>query len=43
MGQRLNIEILKDGDCIANCYYHWGAYTSPTIHLVKEILATLKY
>ena len=27
MGQRLNIEIIKNGKVIGNCYYHWSAYT----------------
>lgn len=28
MGQRLNIEIVIDHKTMANCYFHWGAYTS---------------
>ena len=27
MGQRLNIEIIKNGKVVGNCYYHWSAYT----------------
>lgn len=39
MGQRLNIEISHEGRTLANCYYHWSAYTIPAIHLVNEIIA----
>lgn len=28
MGQRLNLEIHKDGEVLANAYYHWSGYTS---------------
>lgn len=40
MGQRLNIEIKKKGKekAIANCYYHWSAYTESSLLLAKEIL-----
>ena len=31
MGQRLNIEIMKNGETIANCYYHWSAYTTSAL------------
>lgn len=27
MGQRLNIEVIKNGKVVGNCYYHWSAYT----------------
>ena len=33
MGQRLNIEIRKNGELLANSYYHWSGYTSPAIEL----------
>ncbi len=39
MGQRLNIEIYSDGDCQANCYYHWSAYTGSAIHETLGIIA----
>lgn len=38
MGQRLNIEIRHEGKTIANCYYHWSAYTIPAANLVNEII-----
>lgn len=39
MGQRLNIEIYSDGECQANCYYHWSAYTGSAIHETLGIIA----
>ena len=43
MGQRLNIEIKKKGKdkTIANCYYHWSAYTESSLLLAKEILENI--
>ncbi len=38
MGQRLNIEILYDGEPIANSYFHWSAYTFPALVLTEEII-----
>ena len=38
MGQRLNIEIMKDGKLLANCYYHWGGYSHSAIELTYKIL-----
>ena len=44
MGQRLNIQIeANDTDTnktkvLANCYYHWSAYTSSAMELVNEIV-----
>lgn len=38
MGQRLNIEILDNGETLANSYYHWSAYTGSAIELTKQIL-----
>ena len=35
MGQRLNLEIVKDGKVLANSYYHWSAYTGSTFDLVQ--------
>lgn len=40
MGQRLNIEIIN-GDSeapLANCYYHWSAYTGSALRLTKQII-----
>lgn len=43
MGQRLNIEIIdKNGDAIANCYYHWSAYTVSALELTEQILNFIK-
>lgn len=43
MGQRLNIEIRrrKDNEVLANCYYHWSAYTESSLNLAKEIISNL--
>ena len=38
MGQRLNIEILSDGQCIANCYFHWSAYTGAAICQTLKVI-----
>lgn len=38
MGQRLNIEIRSKGKVVANCYYHWSAYTMSALRLTKEII-----
>lgn len=42
MGQRLNIEIISDGTVLANCYYHWSAYTQSALELTKIILDSLE-
>ena len=38
MGQRLNIEIVENGKCLANAYYHWSAYTTPSAGFAKQII-----
>ena len=40
MGQRLNVEIRrrKDNKVLANSYYHWSAYTRPSLEIAKEVL-----
>ena len=38
MGQRLNIEIVNGETSLANCYYHWSAYTSSALSLTKRII-----
>lgn len=40
MGQRLNLEIKNNGHRIANCYYHWGAYTSYAMELAMDFIST---
>lgn len=42
MGQRLNIEIVAGCKSLANCYYHWSAYTSSAKFLTRQILLYLK-
>ena len=42
MGQRLNIEIISGGETLANCYYHWSAYTSSALYLTKQIIERYK-
>lgn len=43
MGQRLNIEIRrkKDNKILANSYYHWSAYTYPSLELADEIMENI--
>lgn len=38
MGQRLNIEIIENGKCLANAYYHWSAYTDSSYDLARSII-----
>lgn len=38
MGQRLNVEIAKNGKTLANSYYHWSAYTSSAMELTDAII-----
>jgi hypothetical protein len=38
VGQRLNIEIIKNGKTLANAYYHWSAYTSSSLQLTQSII-----
>lgn len=38
MGQRLNIEIVNGEKVLANCYYHWSAYTRPALELTKIVI-----
>lgn len=38
MGQRLNIEIIENGTALANAYYHWSAYTSSALELLKPLM-----
>lgn len=41
MGQRLNIEIHNNGELLANCYYHWAAYTDSALELTTDALDAL--
>lgn len=38
MGQRLNIELIMNGQVAANAYYHWSAYTSSSLQLTQMVL-----
>lgn len=38
MGQRLNIEITDGDTALANCYYHWSAYTESALELTRKII-----
>ena len=37
MGQRLVVTIQKDGENIANAYYHWSAYTDSALEITNNI------
>ena len=38
MGRRLNIEILDNGKCLANSYYHWSAFSDVSCEMLKDII-----
>lgn len=40
MGQRLNIEIFSDrsDSLLANCYYHWSAFSLESLKIVQELI-----
>lgn len=42
MGQRLNIELILNGETKANAYYHWSGYTSSSIGLTSLVLEHTK-
>lgn len=41
MGQRLVVDIVKDGVRLANAYYHWGAYTVPALRTCASAIKEL--
>ena len=43
MGQRLNIEIVKNGEVLANSYYHWSGYSNSSIDLAIRIINMYDY
>ena len=43
MGQRLNIEIVKNGEILANSYYHWSGFSNSAINLTIEIINNFEY
>ena len=43
MGQRLNIEIVKNGKVLANSYYHWSGFSNSAINLTIQIINNFEY
>lgn len=43
MGQRLNIEIVKNGEVLANSYYHWAGYSNCAVDLAVQIINNFEY
>lgn len=43
MGQRLNMEILKNGEVLANSYYHWSGFSNSAINLAIHIINNFDY
>lgn len=43
MGQRLNIEIVKNGEVLANSYYHWSGFSDCAINLAIQIINNFEY
>ena len=39
MGQRLVINIMSEGETVANSYYHWSGYTSSGLRLMKDMIS----
>lgn len=40
MGQRLNIEMVANGESLVNVYFHWSAYTDEALSILQEIIET---
>ena len=38
MGQRLNIEMVANGESLVNVYFHWSAYTDEALSILQEII-----
>lgn len=38
MGQRLNIEIVENGEVLANAYFHWSGFTSSSFKTAQQVL-----
>ena len=43
MGQRLNIEILKNDEILANSYYHWSGFSNCAVNLAIQIINNFEY
>ena len=42
MGQILNIEIVSNGELLANSYYHWSGYSNTAIMMTEGIIGEYK-
>jgi len=42
MGERLNIEIIKNGKTLANAYYHWSGYSNSAVELASTIIKNIE-
>lgn len=42
MGQRLNVNITKNGETIANVYMHWSAYSSSSMNILQDVIYTFE-
>lgn len=40
MGQRLNVEMVANGESLVNAYFHWSAYTDEALSILQEIIET---
>ena len=38
MGQRLNLEIKKGNNVLANAYYHWSGYSSSSCRIALDAM-----
>ena len=43
MGQRLNIEITKNGKLLANTYYHWSGFSNCAVNIVCDMIQNFNY
>lgn len=43
MGERLNIEIVKNKKLLANCYYHWSGFSNSAVNLTICIINNYDY
>lgn len=43
MGQRLNIEIVKNRQVLANSYYHWSGFSNNAVNLAIQIIENYEY
>lgn len=42
MGQRLGLEIVLNGNILANAYYHWSGYTVPAAKLAEQVISYIR-